>query len=243
MRVSSILCSLAILLAPVACEKKGEGTENPDEVGSNLLGPTKRTESIESITNSDDDADLSASEDDGDDPAELDAEIAEAEKLAKAKKKGPNLPPKASPAEVHRQGKKKTCKEVDPKPEVSASYGVYTMMGQGQFKWGQSPDDVFKLRHRRDREGIRGPPGQGQGRHLAGPEPPLAPRSDQRSQAEPRQVREELEPSLGRLADPVRVRGRRERGDDLVQERRRPAQVLLLQGWRAVEDHVRLSDR
>jgi hypothetical protein len=145
MRVSSILCSLAILLAPVACEKKGEGTENPDEAGNNLLGPTKRTESIESITNSDDDADLSASEDDGDDPAELDAEIAEAEKLAKAKKKGPNLPPKASPVQkCTGKGKKKTCKEVDPKPEVSASYGVYTMMGQGQFKWGQSPDDVFK---------------------------------------------------------------------------------------------------
>ncbi|MBX7082809.1 MAG: hypothetical protein K1X88_26620 [Nannocystaceae bacterium] len=144
MRVPSILCALSLLSAIPACDKKGESGDTK-EPGSNLLGPQVKDESL----GSDETAELHDEAEDGEDEeetAELDSEITEAEKLAHQKKKGPNLPPKATPVQkCTGKGKKRVCKEVDPKPEVSAAYGVYAMMDQGEFKWGQSPDEVFKF--------------------------------------------------------------------------------------------------
>src|SRR5690349_15358913 len=134
MRIPSILCTLSLALAlPTGC-KKEQQTEDPDGAGagSNLIGPnTKGDDSIGSLESEDGE--------ETEDTDEEKQEAALAEELVKedeAKgKKAPALPPKAKPVtKCTGKGKKKVCKEVDPKPEVSASYGVVAMMGD--FTWG-----------------------------------------------------------------------------------------------------------
>lgn len=138
MRVSSLclgLGSLALVLSLGGC-KKEKPTEGP-EAGSNLIGPTAQNEDIEDIVGGDDEE-----EDSGLDTEETppDEPVAEDPKVAK----GPKLPPKAAPVQkCTGKGKKRVCKEVDPKPEVSASHGVVQLMGE--FRFGQSADEVFKL--------------------------------------------------------------------------------------------------
>lgn len=137
MRVSSLLCSLGLVLSVASC-KKEKPTEGP-EAGSNLLGPTAQNEDPEDLVGG-------GGDEDGED-SDLDTEdtppeepVAEDPKVAK----GPKLPPKAAPVQkCTGKGKKRVCKEVDPKPEVSASYGVVQLMGE--FRFGQSADEVFKL--------------------------------------------------------------------------------------------------
>ncbi len=138
MRVSSMLCSLGLVVSFAAC-KKEKPTEDPDSASSNLLGPTARSEDPEDLVGGgdDDDSDLGLDDDDNgmaDDAPADDGKVA----------KGPKLPPKSAPVQkCTGKGKKRTCKEVDPKPEVSASHGVVALMGE--YRFGQSFPDVFKL--------------------------------------------------------------------------------------------------
>jgi hypothetical protein len=41
------------------------------------------------------------------------------------------------------KGKKRSCKTVDPKPEISAAWGAREMLGE--FRWGMTPGQVFKV--------------------------------------------------------------------------------------------------
>jgi hypothetical protein len=142
---ASVMIALGLgLCLGVAC-KKNEETANPDQ-GSNLLGPMAKTEDAEDLVS---DGDGAADEEgaDGEDDMLADREGDEepvAEPVADPKAaKAQKLPPKAKPVQkCSGKGKKRVCKEVDPKPEVSASYGVVAMMGE--YKWGMSPDAVFK---------------------------------------------------------------------------------------------------
>ena len=133
--------ALGLSLASSGCKKEGESTE--PEAGANLLGPSG------SISSSADDDDLgsgvegewASSDDDlglGEDAdGGMDGETTAASDL-------PKLPPRAKPVKKCRgRGKKRTCKMVDPKPKVSAAYGVRTLMGD--FRWGMSPGQVLKI--------------------------------------------------------------------------------------------------
>lgn len=149
MRVSSFLWVLGLGLGLATGCKKEQSSEDPDS-GSNLLGPDVQREPQLGMMDDVKEQELGESDETPEEEAEDEAAIADAEKLAAEdqaggkKKKGTGLPPKAKPVtKCSGKGKKKVCKEVDPKPEVSASHGVVAMMGD--FKWGQSPDDVFKL--------------------------------------------------------------------------------------------------
>ena len=109
------------------------------ESGSNLVG------------------DYSGSDRVGDDDLGLGEESADGEELtddgtAVEVAALPELPKPAKPVnkcvtvKVGEGKKKKTekkCGLVDPKPEVSASYGARTL--KGEFRWGMSTKDVFKL--------------------------------------------------------------------------------------------------
>lgn len=147
MRVSVIVAlGLGVCLGG-AC-KRGEDSSDPS-TGSNLLGPMAKTEGAEDLVSDGEEGDAEDGEDDllaeredgeGEEPAaEEPAAKGKDGKAAKA----PKLPPKAKMVQkCTGKGKKRVCKEVDPKPEVSASYGVVAMMGE--YKWGMSPDAVFK---------------------------------------------------------------------------------------------------
>lgn len=139
MRVSPLLCSIGLLLSFSAC-KKEKPTDDPDSASSNLLGPKIERDSPDDLVSGDDDG-LGESEDS---EAEVDAEIGEAEKAVKTEKAVKcKVPPKVQLVKkCTGKGKKKVCKEVDPKPEASAAFGVCTLLAH--FKWGQSPDEVFK---------------------------------------------------------------------------------------------------
>lgn len=117
-----------------ACGKKGSSVD-PD-TGSNLVGDFSESESL--------------SEDDlGFEPEESDLEDDGSEVEVTAL---PELPKPAKPVNKcvsTKEGtgkKKKTVKKcglTDPKPGVSASYGARTL--KGDFRWGMSTKDVFKL--------------------------------------------------------------------------------------------------
>jgi hypothetical protein len=146
---ASVMIALGLGLCLGAACKKTEDSSNP-ETGSNLLGPVGKTEDAEDLVSDGEDGgdedgvggedDMLAREGEGDEPvAEEPVDPKAKAKEAKANK----LPPKAKPVQkCTGKGKKRVCKEVDPKPEVSASYGVVAMMGE--YKWGMSPDAVFK---------------------------------------------------------------------------------------------------
>jgi len=131
--------ALALGIALVSSCDKGsnKGTNEPDD-GTNLLGVKPASSPSDSKG---DDLDEEA---DADDPFTESA--LSAEDLAVTPR--PELPPRAKEvtkcATVREGGKKKKeCKPVDPKPEISAEHGVYTLMGD--FRWGMSPAKVFKL--------------------------------------------------------------------------------------------------
>lgn len=140
MRVSSTLVSLGLVLccSAVGACKNEKKSENPDS--SNLLGPSMQpTEDPEDLLSDGGDSDGEDGDLDEETPPE-DAPPAEDPKVAK----GPKLPAKATPVDkCTGKGKKRVCKKVDPKPEVSASHGVVALLGD--FRFGQSPDEVFKL--------------------------------------------------------------------------------------------------
>lgn len=138
-RSTAFLLALGLCTA-LSCDKNKGETEEPGSEHDHLLGPK--------IDNGDDTADFVNEEKMGeseDVEAEVDKEITEAEKLAQADKGVKcKAPPKTKPVQkCTGKGKKRVCKEVDPKPEASAAFGVCTLMAH--FKWGQTPDEVFKF--------------------------------------------------------------------------------------------------
>lgn len=138
MRVSSLFCSLGLVLSLSSC-KKEQPSEDPGSASDNLLGPTARSEDPEDLVGGGDSEDPDDSGLDDEDPP-VDEPVAEDPKVAK----GPKLPPKAAPVQkCTGKGKKKVCKQVDPKPEISASHGVVALLGE--YRFGQTSDEVFKL--------------------------------------------------------------------------------------------------
>lgn len=111
------------------CDK--DKASNDPESGSNLLGPAvSSSSSSESL----------------DDESGYGAELESDEEVAVEPR--PKLPAPSEPKEqckMVREGKKKVkqCGLVDPKPALSAQHGVYTLMGD--FRWGMTPAQVFKL--------------------------------------------------------------------------------------------------
>ncbi|MBC8072203.1 MAG: hypothetical protein IAG13_28035, partial [Deltaproteobacteria bacterium] len=132
-----VLLALGLCSAAACNKKNSEETEDPGS--SNLLGPKVETESVDDLVSSDDE-----DEDGEDSDGSVDGDIAAAEQTAASEKAVTcKEPPKSKPVQkCTGKGKKRVCKEVDAKPEASAAFGVCKMMGQ--FKWGQSPDVVFK---------------------------------------------------------------------------------------------------
>ncbi|MCH9688058.1 MAG: hypothetical protein K0V04_41895 [Deltaproteobacteria bacterium] len=123
------LCGTTLALALAltgGCKNEGS-TVNPDQ-GSNLVGDFSDDTSFGDDEFGLDDDD-EALEDDG-------AEVA-VEEL-------PPLPKRAKATKKCKgKGKKRVCGMVDPKPKVSASYGTRKL--KGDFRWGMSTRDVFKL--------------------------------------------------------------------------------------------------
>ncbi len=127
------------LLASTSCKK--EDASNEPEAGANLLGPSVAAADTDDEIGAG--AEWSSSDDEDDLGLGEDAEGGMGEEAAEASDL-PKLPPKAKPVKKCRgRGKKRTCKMVDPKPKVSAAYGVRTMMGP--FRWGMSPQQVLKV--------------------------------------------------------------------------------------------------
>lgn len=138
MRFSSLFVSLALVLSSSACKKEKE-TEDPESGRDSLLGPTVERESVDDLVGGD-----SEDGESEDAEAELDAEVAAAETTAKTEKAVKCKPPaKSTVKKCSGKGKKKVCKDVDANPGASAAFGVCTLLDH--FKWGQSPDEVFKF--------------------------------------------------------------------------------------------------
>lgn len=116
------------------CGKNGSSVD--PNTGSNLVGDFSGNGGL-----SDDDLGFEPERSDlEDDGTEVEvAELAELPKPAKPVNK-------CTTVKVGEGKKKKTekqCGLVDPKPEVSASYGARTL--KGDYRWGMSTKDVFKL--------------------------------------------------------------------------------------------------
>lgn len=121
----STLMALSLVFG-ASCGKDGKSVD-PDS-GSNLVGDYSDGESL-----GDDDLGL----DDEESELEDDGSEVEVEKLA-------DLPKRAKPVRKCKgKGKNRKCGMVDPKPKVSASYGTRTL--KGDFRWGMTTRDVFKL--------------------------------------------------------------------------------------------------
>lgn len=127
------MLTLSLALGAGCGQKKN--TVDPEK-GSNLVGDFSGSESL-----SEDDLGFEPEESDLED----DGSAVEVAAL-------PELPKPAKPVQKCKtvkvgEGKKKKsekkCGLVDPKPEVSASYGARTL--KGDFRWGMSTKDVFKL--------------------------------------------------------------------------------------------------
>lgn len=129
-----LLSVLALSLTLGAGCNKDKGTSNPDD-GSNLLG----------VGGGGGDDDLGDDDLFGGDEDEEFALDEEAEWKPEAR---PKLGKRAKATEKCKttgKGKNKTkeCKMVDPKPGVSAAYGVYALMED--FRWGMSPSQVYTV--------------------------------------------------------------------------------------------------
>jgi hypothetical protein len=134
--LSCTILALSLTLGG-GCGKKN--TVDPD-TGSNLVGDYSGSDRV-------DDGDLGLDEGSDEEGTEL-ADHGSAVEVAKL----PELPKRAKPVnkcvnvKVGEGKKKKTekqCGLVDPKPEVSASYGTRTL--KGDYRWGMTTKDVFKL--------------------------------------------------------------------------------------------------
>lgn len=125
---------MGLVFATSSC-KKEDSSNDPDS--ANLLGGLESNE--DDFVGGDDDYGSEDEEDLYGDDEDMDDAMADADKPA-AKK----LPPRAKPTKKCRgKGKKRKCTMRDPKPKVSAAYGVQTMMGD--FRFGMSADEVFKV--------------------------------------------------------------------------------------------------
>jgi hypothetical protein len=131
--LSCTILTLSLVLGGGCGKNK---TVDPDS-GSNLVGDYSGSDRV-----TDDDLGLDEGEsteltDDG-----TAVEVAALPELPK-----PSKPVNKCVSEKVGEGKKKKtvkkCGPVDPKPEVSASYGTRTL--KGDYRWGMSTKDVFKL--------------------------------------------------------------------------------------------------
>lgn len=118
-----------------ACDKD-KSTVDP-ESGDNLLGP---------MASSSEDEGEPMAYDEGlgfvDEDAEAGSELEDGEEVAAAPAR--KLPKRAEPVQKCKgKGKNRVCEMVDPKPGVSAAHGVVALMGD--FRWGMSPPQVFKV--------------------------------------------------------------------------------------------------
>lgn len=113
-----------------------KGNTVDPNTGSNLVGDFSGSESL-----SDDDLGFD------DEPSDLEDDGSEVEVSELAPLPKPAKPVKKCTSKKEGKGKKKktvkTCGMTDPKPEVSASYGARTL--KGDYRWGMSTKDVFKL--------------------------------------------------------------------------------------------------
>jgi len=118
----------------------GKSNTVDPESGSNLVGDHSGSDRV-----GDDDLGLDEGSEDGGEDLTDDGTAVEVAAL-------PELPKPAKPVnkcvtiKVGEGKKKKTekkCGLVDPKPEVTASYGARTF--KGEYRWGMSTKDVFKL--------------------------------------------------------------------------------------------------
>ena len=134
---SPALFALALGLGLAAgCQKKN--TDNP-EAGSNLLGPTASSSDDEDIDDFGDDDEFAwDDEEEGEEGAGEEEAVAPRKKLPKRAKASKKCKTKGKGKD-----KKKVCKYHDPKPKVSASHGVYALLGD--FRWGMTTKQVFKV--------------------------------------------------------------------------------------------------
>ncbi len=121
---------LALSLALGAGCNKDKGTSNPDD-GNNLLG-----------VGGGGDEDLDGDVFGGGDEFDLD------EEAEWAPEPRPKLAKRAKASQKCKttgkgKDKKKECKMVDPKPGVSAAYGVYALMED--MRWGMNPSQVYTV--------------------------------------------------------------------------------------------------
>ncbi len=133
-RIASLTFALGLSLAVTpACKK--EDTTDP-EVGSNLIAGGAGGGGDDDFSGGEFDSEY-GDEFSDEEGYEEEGEVAAASEL-------PKLPPKAQPKKRCRgKGKKRKCKFSDPKPKVSAAYGVRTLMGD--FRWGMSRAQVLKV--------------------------------------------------------------------------------------------------
>lgn len=136
------LCAALSLCVAVGAGCDKDKASNDPESGGNLLGL--------STNDGAGGGDLDLEEEDDDlfgDEESSEWEDAEGEEpVAEAPKK--KLPPRAKPVQKCKKVKegkkrKKVCGLVDPKPKVSAAYGVVALLGD--FQWGMTPKQVFKV--------------------------------------------------------------------------------------------------
>lgn len=110
------------------------------ETGSNLVGDYSGSDRVG-------DDDLGLDEGSGEEASDLTDDGSAVEVAALPELPKPSKPVnKCVSVKVGEGKKKKTekkCGLVDPKPEVTASYGTRTL--KGEFRWGMSTKDVFKL--------------------------------------------------------------------------------------------------
>jgi len=122
----ALALGLSTCVALSACGPKNETSNTPD---THLAGVSPSSDE------SGMDLDLGDDEDGGEFSGEIeDFEIEPWPKLAK-----PSKPVKKCKG----KGKNKECAMADPKPKVSAAHGTRSMMGN--YRWGMSPAQVFKL--------------------------------------------------------------------------------------------------
>jgi hypothetical protein len=133
--LSCTILTLSLILGGGCGKPK---TVDPD-TGSNLVGDYSESDRV-----GDDDLGLDEDSEGGEELTDdgTAVEVAELPKLP-APGKPVNKCVNVKVGEGKKKKTEKKCGLVDPKPEVSASYGARTL--KGEFRWGMNTKDVFKL--------------------------------------------------------------------------------------------------
>jgi hypothetical protein len=134
-RVSLVASLVGLGLAFGSGCKNTRESEDPS-AGDNLLAIEQNEAEFVGAGGEDDEFDEFGYE-------EGEEEIMESDVTAEAPPQA-ELPPRAEPKKRCRgRGKKRKCTLIDPKPKISAAYGVRTLMGE--FRWGMTPDQVIDV--------------------------------------------------------------------------------------------------